>query len=111
MVCHSYVPVPSSIAGATVVWCPVLLGNSQHSYAYSATDTFSIWIISGSPLGRVTSELIVGLVGMSQIGIAPTVPLADVAEARGRIVGAEIRSPDRPARNSVAITTELPGPI
>ena len=82
-----YGPLPSGIVVSTVMWCPILWGNSRHSYVCSATDTASIWIVSGSPLGRVTSGL-VGLVGTSQIGIAPTVPLADVAEARGRTVGA-----------------------
>jgi len=72
----------------TVILCLELWGNSRHSYACSATDTTSIWIVSGSPWGRVKSDLVVGLVGTLQIGIAPTVPRAHIAEARGRIVGA-----------------------
>ena len=76
VVCHSYIPVPSGTVGTAVMWCPVLWGNPRHPYACSATDTSSIWIISGSPLGRVASGPIVGLVRMSQNGIAPTVPLA-----------------------------------
>jgi len=64
-------PVPSGIVVTTVMWCLVLWGNSRDSYACSATDTASIWIVSGSPLGRVNSGIVVGLVGTSQIGIAP----------------------------------------
>jgi len=64
-----YGPVPSSIVVATNTWCRVLWGNSRHSYARSAMITSSIRIVSGSPLGRVTSGLVVGLVGTSQIGI------------------------------------------
>jgi len=88
VVYHSYSPVPSDIVVTTVMWCLVLWGISRHFYACSTTDISSIWIVSGSPLGHVASGPVIGLVGISQNGIAPTVPLADVAEVRGRIVDA-----------------------
>jgi len=58
-----YGSVPSGIAVTNVVRCLVLRGNSRHSHACSATDTSSIRIVSGRPLGRVTSGLVIGLVG------------------------------------------------
>jgi len=41
-----YGPVPSGMVVTTVMWCLVLWGKSRHSYACSATDTSSIWIMN-----------------------------------------------------------------
>ena len=78
---HIFPYLPGSLV-TSVMWCPVLWGNSRHSYACSAIDISSIWIVSGSPLDRVTSDPFVDLSGISQIWTAHAVPHGDVSEIR-----------------------------
>jgi len=78
---HIFPYLPSSWVTA-VMWCLVLWGNSRNSYACSTIDMSSIWIVSESPLDRVTSGPVVDISRTSQIWRAPTVPHGYVSEIR-----------------------------